>query len=353
MKSDQEFQAFQSFTLGCKLFWTSAMFSDLQDLYEHKRDLAGPAAGEPGPERVAGLLADEPTYRYFAWMERHLQRFKYSGRGGLVPYHQARRDALETALAAPLPEGMLELDPAFEQPKYYRSVDIHQHPGGVWSDSLAGYVYQRGARSTTPLLSRDRDLHHRFTDLVLQRRRPAKLVDLGCGFGKSTQPFADAVKEADVTAVDLAAPCLTLAAQNAAAAQARNLRFLQRDARRTGLPEAGYDVVTSTMLLHELPPPEIEAVIRESHRLLEPGGLMIHLDFLPPDDEFLTFLHYGHGRRNNEPFMEPLAKMNIAERIERAGFRDVTVEPFAEMEGALEIEGKWRFPWVVISGVKA
>ena len=80
---------------------------------------------------VADLIADTVLYRYYGWLERHLQRFKYSGRYGLVPYHAQRRKDLEAALdPRDLPAGLLDLDPGFELPKYYTSVDIHQHPGG-------------------------------------------------------------------------------------------------------------------------------------------------------------------------------------------------------------------------------
>jgi len=351
MFTDRQFDAYQSFVLGCKLYWTGRMFPAVRSLYEEKAARSGRPV--TGPEDVGALIGEETLYREFAWMERHLQRFKYSGRYGLVPTHDKHRAAFEAALDAPLPDGLLELDPDFEQPKYYRSVDIHQHPGGVWSDSLAGVVYERGARSTTPLLERDKDLHHRFTDIVRARRQPRRLLDMGCGFGKSSRPFYEGDRDAQVVGVDLAAPCLKLAAQDAARAQARNVRFLQRSATDTKLPDESFDVVTSTMMLHEMPPPVIREVIDESFRLLEPGGLAIHLDFLPPDDPFLTFIHYGHGRRNNEPFMEPLAKMEIADALRAAGFRNVETLPFDEAPGSIAAaRERWRFPWTVIVAEK-
>ena len=65
------------------------------------------------------------------------------------------------------------------------------------------------------------------------------------------------------------------------------------------------------MMLHEMPAENVQAVIAESLRLLRPNGLMIHLDFLPPDDEFLAYLHFGHSYRNNEPWMRSLAQMDV------------------------------------------
>ncbi|MET0277624.1 MAG: class I SAM-dependent methyltransferase [Pseudorhodoplanes sp.] len=354
-QSEREFEAFQSFVLGTKLFWTTELFAELKRAYQQNLEAAGAQAGEPGPARVERLLKDETIDGYFGWFERHLQRMKYSGHYGLVPFHESRREALRTEIDRPVPDGLLSVDADFEMPAYYEAVDVHQHPGGVWSDELAGLVYERGARSTTPLLSADKDLHYRFADLIQSRSpAPKRILDMGCGFGKTTKPLYEVNRDADVVGVDLSAPCLRIAAQNAAEGQARNVRFLQRDAAETGLEAETFGVVTSTMLLHEMPVKHVNAVFEEAHRLLEPGGTMIHLDFLPPDDEFLHYLHLGHSRRNNEPWMKTLAEMGVAGAMEKAGFCDISITPFEESPGALAEAGqKWRFPWTVISATKA
>jgi ubiquinone/menaquinone biosynthesis C-methylase UbiE len=104
------------------------------------------------------------------------------------------------------------------------------------------------------------------------------------------------------------------------------------------------------MLLHEMPPAVVEKTLVESARLLKKGGRMVHLDFLPADDNFSRLIHFGHGRRNNEPFMEPLARMDLAALLERLGFRNVEIRPFEEADGALAPGYKyWRFPWTLIS----
>lgn len=350
---DRQFDAYQAFVLGCKLFWTNRIYPELYALYRRRAAAFAAREGRPprDAEEVAALLAEEPLARGYAWLERHLQRFKYSGRWGLVPTYARERAAVEAELAAP--GERLALDPGFRQPDYYTAVDIHQHPGGVWSDATAAHVYERGARTTTPLMTRDQDLHWRFADMVVGMRKPKRVLDMGCGFGKSTRPFYESLRDAEVVGVDLAEPGLRFAARDAEDAQARNVRFAQKSAAATGFADGAFDVVTSTMLLHEMPPPVIREVIAESFRVLEPGGVAVHLDFLPPDDPFLQFVHYGHGRRNNEPFMEPLAKMDVCGAMEAAGFRNVRHMPFEEMPGALAAQyQRWRFPWTVIVGEK-
>ncbi len=364
-QDDRSFSAAQDFLLGTKTFWTTRWFPLLRAEYEARRTIS---ATDETPETVAATLQGSTLYQGFAWMERHLQRMKYSGRYGLVNWHARDRALLEPTLA----ETGAKLDPALEMPRYYRSVDIHQHPGGVWSDALAGYVYERGARSTTPLAGqRHRDLHDRLAAAIQAVATPRTLLDMGCGFGKSTRPIAELFPQAKIVGIDLSAPCVKLAAamqqktaqqagvqQQAPAGSAPQVEYRQADARVSGLEAGSVDVVTSTMLLHELPPKEIEATLAEAARVLTPGGWMVHLDFLPQvqprGDAFGQFIHYGHGRRNNEPFMEPLARMDLEGALRRLGFTDIAIEAFEEADGALAPDyANWRFPWTLIRARKA
>jgi len=352
MKPNRKVDAYQQFVLDCKIFWSTQVYPELQAQYDRTVESAqrqGTAAPSNAREAHA-LIGDAPLYQFYAWYERHLQRMKYSGRFGLVPHFETEREALEAKLAEADTLENLELDPAFESPRYYTSFDVHQHPKGLAGDTLAGLVYEQASRSTTPLIRRDRDLHYRFTAAVLNRITPKRMADLGCGFGKSTRPFYQEVPELRLTAVDLSAPCLRVAALNASEDQASDVRFLQRDAVNTGLAGESFDSVTSTMLLHELPPPYIERLITESYRLLEPGGLVAHLDFLVPGHEpFKRFIHYSHGRRNNEPFMEPLNELDLVDLHKKAGFREVEIVPFEEADGTLAPDYRaWRFPWAMV-----
>ncbi len=346
---ERSFVAAQDFLLEAKKYWTTEIYGALKADYRHKAAKA--AHGEPADVRA--MLGETVLYRYYAWLERHLQRFKYSGRYGLVPYHRERREALLAGLADP--GERLELDPDLDVPKYYSAVDIHQHPGGVSGEDIAGFVYERGSRSTTPTLgARHRDLHQRFTDILAAEGTPSRILDMGCGFGKSTRPFYDSFPEAQVEAIDLSAPCLALAASIAAEDQARNVRYRQMDALATDYDDAAFDLVTSTMLIHEMPQEEIERSFAEAHRMLAPGGRMAHLDFLPASEPFARFIHYGHGRRNNEPFMRPFAEMDLEGVLAGLGFRDIEIHPFAEADGVDTVDSAaWRFPWAVVSARKA
>ena len=140
---EQDFVAGQDFLLAVKKHWTTQMYPAVKQLHADIADDADETAD------VAKRLETETDYRLFAWFERHLQKMKYSGGFGLAPYHRERADTLLASLSDPLEAETLQLDDRFKQPGYYTSVDIHQHPGGVWSEPISGLIYERGARSTT------------------------------------------------------------------------------------------------------------------------------------------------------------------------------------------------------------
>ncbi|NKB43920.1 MAG: methyltransferase domain-containing protein [Alphaproteobacteria bacterium] len=351
---DRSFVAAQDFLLSAKTYWSTTMYRTLRD----KSAAANKDVVDEQVETVASIaqcIEDAPLYQFYAWLERHLQRMKYAGRYGLVPYHHERRDDLLSALNQAFDaEKILDIDTSLALPAYYTGVDIHQHPGGVWSDAIAGMVYERGARTTTPLTgAAEKDVHERFTDLVLGECSPTTVLDMGCGFGKSTQPFVRRLPDSSIDAVDLSAPCLRLAADTALQSQAGNVRFRQMNACDTDFDADSFDLVTSTMVLHELPPKTIEELLDEAFRVLSPGGRMVHLDFYCVPDAFRRFVHYGHARRNNEPYMQPLAELDLSVLVESKGFVDVEITPFQESDRVdLNADDAWRFPWTVISATK-
>ena len=351
MTSERAFNAGQRFLLASKMYWTTTLYPRLREEYLARTNGKQPRS----VAEVAAVVEDLTLYRYFAWLERHLQRMKYSGRYGLAQYYEEHRERMLRSLGAVRGNNaLLDLKPDLELPRYYTGVDIHQHPGGVWSRDEAGLVYEHGARSTTPLLGTGHsNLHSRFTDLVASQLTPASVLDIGCGFGKSTLPFAEKFGAARIEAVDLSEPCLRVAAQSAQTAKVANVRFRQRDAADTGFGNSEFDLVTSTMLLHELPPDALNEVLDEAFRVLEPGGRMMHLDFYHFPDAFTRFMHYGHGRRNNEPYMQPLAELDLPGVLKSRGFTGIEVVPFQEAESVgPDSQDVWRLPWTVISAKK-
>ena len=346
MNAASQQAAFADFLFEVKRYWMRDMFVALRDEYERL------LAQDPRFDAQAAIsrLRGGALYPFFSWLERHIQDEKYSGRYGLLASAEDCRSRSEESLSGNH-GGRLALDPAVQVPDYYSLVDTHQHPGNLTGDTLAGLIYKASAAATQPGSTHAYALHERFAAL-LGEEPGTRILDAGCGFGKSSITIARRFPNSSVEGVDLAAPCLALAALEASAAQTENLTYRQADA--CALPHAAdsFDLVTSTMLLHELPEEALNNFLAETARVLRPGGRAVHLDFRV-DDPFLAFLHAEHGRRNNEPFMAAFNEMDVTGALARAGFVDATLEPFAEAEGVNTLRPEaWRFPWTVISAYK-
>jgi ubiquinone/menaquinone biosynthesis C-methylase UbiE len=96
-----------------------------------------------------------------------------------------------------------------------------------------------------------------------------RILELGAGPGFVTERLAALFPAARITALDIDARLLAIAAERIGAAPA--IEFVQADALATGLPDGRFDLVLSRYLLQHLSPPQ--PMLREALRLLRPGGL--------------------------------------------------------------------------------
>ena len=339
-RAEFERRAYMRFLSAARGYWAGPMFVGLRRQIESM------------PREQVEV---HPTYQIYAWFERHLQRMRYSGHRGLVAGVEARREQLLAELDQPLPPGLLELDEDLSLPEYFVNCDIHQQPGGVAANILSAHVYREATQAGVVGVA---TLHQRFAQAVLNRwpgtQLPKRILDLGCGFGRSTLVYAEAVAEARAVGVDLSASCVTLAAHSTPEELRPRVQFVQADAVRTHWSDQSFDLVTSTMLLHEMPEAEVRGLIKEAGRLLAPGGVVAHLDFLPPEDPLLRLLYEGHASRNNEPYLLEHSRIDIEAAYRDAGFASVEILEFAETDDALAMPPKrWRLPWKIIFAVKS
>lgn len=112
--------------------------------------------------------------------------------------------------------------------------------------------------------------------------KPGSVVaDIGAGTGFFTLPFARAVEpEGIVWAVDVQPEMLRLLRQKLQSEGGTgDVRQVEGDAARTGLPDAACDVAFLANLWHELD--DHGAVLAEMRRILRAGGRIAILDWRP------------------------------------------------------------------------
>ena len=300
----------------------------LRRLFEQAHDAE--ALEDPGA--VAKFMLEFPSVRFWYGLRTENQKRKFATVRDTV---EADPDLI--ARVAALPDcGSLTLDPELAIPRYLTAADTHLMAGGYHSqrndddDMTAGAIYDRaigihnmgsqGAGNDDAGRSVVNWLRTRFPDLV-----PRRVLDMGCTVGHFTLPFKEAFPEAEVFAIDVAAPCLRYGHARARAA-GLSVHFQQMNAERTSFPDQHFDLVVSRILLHETSLRAVKNIFAECFRLLAPGGVMLHSDAPQFDelDAYTASLRHWDAHYNNEPFMERFYQLPLEAMYEEAGFADET-----------------------------
>jgi ubiquinone/menaquinone biosynthesis C-methylase UbiE len=225
--------------------------------------------------------------------------------------------------------GTLRLDPKLAIPRYHTAVDIHLQPGGYHSDAApddiaAGAVYDRGinlymAGALGPLNNAMGDLLVTFLREKYPHYVPRKILDMGCAIGNGTVQWARAFPRAEVHGIDVGAPVLRYAH-----ARAQSLgvvaHFSQQNAEATDFPDGSFDLVLSHIMLHETSKSALLNIMRESRRLLSPGGLMIHLEIPRGRNPLEKFMHNWESYNNNETFSRYMTDLDLKALAVKGGF---------------------------------
>jgi ubiquinone/menaquinone biosynthesis C-methylase UbiE len=153
---------------------------------------------------------------------------------------------------------------------------------------------------------------------------PRRILDIGATVGHNAVPLALAFPDAEVVAIDTAAPVLRYGHARAQALGAKNITFLQANAE--DLPQFAdghFDWVQTTMFLHETSGKALPKIIAETGRVLAPGGLMFHLEqpqYTPEMPVFEQFMRDWDAFNNNEPFWSSMHAVDLHDILEAAGF---------------------------------
>jgi ubiquinone/menaquinone biosynthesis C-methylase UbiE len=123
-------------------------------------------------------------------------------------------------------------------------------------------------------------------EALVRGRSAARVLDLGCGGGHVTYRVAAHV--AEVAAVDLSQPMLDVVLRTAAEHGLRNVVVRQSAAERLPFDAACFDLVLSRFSAHHWR--DLDAGLREAHRVLAPGGGAVLIDSIAPS----AALHDSH-----------------------------------------------------------
>ncbi len=293
-------------------------------------------------------MVEDPYFQHYAATNRIAQELIWDSVIDTVerrlPELRAAAKACSAKNSAPL-----ESRADFPTPRYVTALDIHCMPGGYadsdGADDIAqGLLYDRGVYLyAMGYMGPTNDDMGRSVCNYIKRHMPdfapKRILDMGCTVGHSTLPFKEAFPDAEVIGIDVAGPQVRYAHARAGAF-GLDVGFMQRDAAATGFEDESFDLIVSHILLHETSGKAMPQIFKECHRLLKPGGVMIHAD-LPPFnlmDPFTQFILDNETWYNNEPFWGAMREMDQVKLAVDAGFPADTIRfdtaPMAIMEFA-------------------
>ena len=153
--------------------------------------------------------------------------------------------------------------------------------------------------------------------------KPTRILDMGCAVGHSTLPYVSGFEGAEVHAIDVAAPMLRYAHARASS-MGLPVHFSQQNAETIDFEDNSFDLVVSHILLHETSSAAIKNIIRECHRVLKPGGMMLHVETPPYEgmEPFDTFLFDWDSENNNEPFWRKSHLLDLEALAKDSGFQN-------------------------------
>jgi SAM-dependent methyltransferase len=243
------------------------------------------------------------------------------------------RPTIEPRMRA-LAQGPTEITtfPHFTPPDYLDGVWIHRTHGGWDGHEHQGFIHAEMihkrwlSKMFGPFDTRRAVLDN------LPRKDYRCIFEMGVSSGFHTLGLADAFPEAEISGCDVSRAMLEHAQRQANERGLEWKLYLGR-AEDTRLPGGSFDLVSSFILLHELPPEVNVAFFAEAFRLLEPGGAVIMTD-VPPYSahDKLTAWKYDRGAQyGGEPYWREAGLLDTVQIAKDCGF--VNVRAFREPTG--------------------
>lgn len=283
---------------------------------------------------VRKALLSDPYYQMWSALRRATMEQRQQA-GRWVTIRQAEELAEKVSAIVGEDRG-LEVDPAVRVPRYVSAVDHHCMPGSYHTEMFPGDVsgaanYDSGNFVTTggTMGPYTDGAGHGVVGWARRRYpefRPRNVLDIGSTVGHTSLPIAQAYPEADVVGIDVGLPVLRYGLARARSLGVHNIRFVQADgADMRCFQDESFDFVLTSMFLHELSYSALRAVLRETFRVLRPGGIVLHVEQPQYSADMSLFeqaMRDWDAFYNNEPFWSTMHEINLDEFMLEAGFKN-------------------------------
>jgi ubiquinone/menaquinone biosynthesis C-methylase UbiE len=351
---DQRGRAGLQFLGSLQVFSSGALLSQVRDEFSAQPEALGlnrsfqePADDKAWRQRVdAGREVAERSvaYRFNRLYERYIAEENWVRGLTAVERKRAEFEAKARAEDTVQRNERLVLNPDLPVPEYHQGVEWHLQPGGwegydlagpMWSAAIMPHVYSRGGNAAVEV--GDDVRLHREEVLTQFRHAPRRAYDAGCGGAGTLGIMRRLYPDAKLVGGDLSARRL-IDGHRISERMGWSITFRQEDARQVAEEDNSFDAVISYAFHHEMPNDVSQSILKEMHRILEPGGEIVICD-IPPFrvvSPLNAVLLDWESEYRAEPYFTESRLLNIPETLTKLGFVDVE-------EYRLREQG---YPWI-------
>ncbi|KAJ1417415.1 S-adenosyl-L-methionine-dependent methyltransferase [Ochromonadaceae sp. CCMP2298] len=165
---------------------------------------------------------------------------------------------------------------------------------------------------------------------------PRRVLDIGCSTGLSTLKLHETFPEAEVVGLDLSPHMLAVAkyqlGRGDITPEARDARqrisYTHGAGESTSMAKGDVDLVSLSLVSHELPQAATQEILREAYRILPPNGAIAIMDMDPESPAFqrvagnpFAFAAF----KSTEPWIREYMSLDLYATLRSCGFTDVRV----------------------------
>ena len=281
---------------------------------------------------VRKAMNNDPFHNFWGGMRRNTMEMRQVN-GQFVVLRQLD-ELSERAASFNAGSGKLHLDSNVKVPAYVHEVDHHCMPGSYHRQLVKGDVspaanYDTGFFVTTlgsigGLCDAAGKAVADWVKTEHSEVNPKRILDIGSAVGNSIVPIAKAFPDAEVMAIDVSAPMLRYSAARAQSLGVQNIQFKQASGEDlSDFEDGSFDIVMTSIFLHELSFKSLPKIISEMYRVLKKGGLMLHLEQPQYSEDMPVFEQYMRdwdSYNNNEPFWSAMHEIDLKKALVDLGF---------------------------------
>jgi len=231
-------------------------------------------------------------------------------------------------------------------PPHFNQTFVHFLPGGY----LNGQTVRISFLGKSKFNFLDETRIREYLTMLYGDKNPKRILDIGTGPGFSAFVLAEMFPEAEIIAVDLAAPYIRMARKWQELRNVTNIKFYHANAEDLSwLESESFDLINYAYVLHEMPADNAMLIINEIYRLLAPEGLMngFEVPFVEPVAERWTYVEFntwGHhwqdaGPQGPEPYMEEYEfGTMLTDTLASVGFSSVEYIDYSYFEGIFQAQ---------------